>query len=65
MDDLVARDDDDRQDEVMLREHGVDPDELSDSEREELTDDYRSELLDSDDDQLSDVVPPEEDDGND
>lgn len=45
-----------------LREHGYNPDELSDEERKELLDHDKPEP-DADNDELSDVVPGDEKDG--
>jgi len=64
-DDSLQNDEKRQQDDALLWEHGIDPSEVSPEERKDLVDDTRGEQLDDDDDQLSDVVPPEENDGND
>jgi hypothetical protein len=54
--------------ERMLREEGINPHELTPEEKDDLMDDMRSGKtgrLQDDDDSLSDIVTPEEKDGND
>ncbi len=55
------------EEDLLLRRRGYDPGELSEEERSDLVDDIRGDAVsgDDDDDQLSDVLPPEEADGND
>jgi hypothetical protein len=55
------------QEDANLRQHGLDPDELTDDEREDIIGDINdnNDQLDEDAEHLSDVTTPEETDDND
>lgn len=65
--DDVTTDEERLEKERMLRRHGMKPGELSAEEADDLADDIRgdSNRLQDTDEELSDVVTPEENDGND
>lgn len=62
-----ALNEDKNENDVLLRERGLRPEELSPEERKDLVDDIRGDSIDNDEDadKLSDVTTDEESDGND